>query len=673
MPIVITNPHQGAQIAGGPGRRRVSPSKDMDFSQLYDPLYPEGTRLKPGTRVHDELVGEIMARAQESEREMTKLHPKWDQIDQMFTAFIPQSDMEKDRKSKDIRKPTSIVVPESFAVRETFTTYAMTVFGDYPTMRYEGVGPEDTLGSILMEKVVDVQSRQKSSLLALQTQYNDAFGYGFGVVSIDWQVEMGRRTAVQDEFIIDPQSGKEILLETTRVPVDEIRFEGSVIQPIDPRKYLPDPSVRLSEPQSGEYVGWLGERENYMSLLRLENQPGSLFFNVRYLRTTNGHSSIYAHQTKTRNPSYLGNQNDERTKSEGSNVIQPIDLLWMYIDLVPAEWNLGESELPEKWVFCLANDTIIVVAGKMDNHHNMFPIAVAAPDESGHEHAPVSRVEIMFGLQEVMNFYLNSHVEESLKFLRNHLVVDPMLVNMDDVKRNKGIIKTRHANWGRGVENAIKQLSMQDITRTHLSDLAAVTGIARSTTGAVDTAQGIQRVRGERVTKGEFEATRGSALSKLQRAAQTISLQSMRPLGLMSAYHVQQYMSQDVWVKTAGRTEEVLRQEYAIEDPHIKVSPFDLNVAFDLLVSDGTIVGGEDPNAWIQFLQVAANLPGVMQSYNSRAIALHLARLMGNKNPEQFLREQPTGAPPVDVQTAPDDQVADQAASGDLLPIGEEF
>ncbi len=670
MPIIITEPHQGMQISGGPGRRSQENMKDLDFSRLYNPVYPEGVNLRPGFRVHDELVGEIMARARESEREMMKRHPKWDQIDQMFTAFIPQSKMEKDRKSKDVRKPTSIVVPESFAVRETFTTYAMTVFGDLPTFRYEGVGPEDTIGAILMEKVVDVQTQNKSALLALQTQFNDAFGYGFGITTIDWVREMGRRTVVQDEFIIDPQTGEEILLATERIPIDEIRFEGSVLHTIDPRKYLPDPQARISDPQSAEYIGWLGERMNFMSLLREENQPGSIFFNVRYLRNSNGNSSIYAHQTKTRNPSYLGRQVDEQPKGMASNIIQPIDLIWMYIDLIPAEWNLGDSELPEKWVFCLANDAVIVVAGKMDNHHDMFPVAVAAPDDAGHEHSPVSRVEIMFGLQEVMNFYLNSHVEETLKFLRNHLVVDPQRVNMSDVMKNKGVIKTRNANWGRGVEDAIKQLSMQDVTRNHLPDLAAVTAIARSTTGAVDTAQGIQRVRGERVTKGEFEATRGSALSKLQRAAQTISLQSMKALGLMAAYHVQQYMTQDVWVKIAGRTEEVLRAEYAVEpgQSHIKVSPFELNVAFDLLVHDGTVLGGEDPNAWITWLEAAGRLPGVMQSYNSRAIALHLARLMGNKNPEQFLRAQP-----IDVQTVPDDQVADQEASGELVPIGEEF
>ena len=671
MTVTITQPHQGLQIAGGPGRRVKSGVKDEDFSQLYSPLYPEGVNLRPGFRVHDELVGEILARAQESEREMVKLHPKWDQIDQMFTAFIPQSDKEKIIKKNDIRKPTSIVVPESFAVRETFTTYAMNVFGDYPTMRYDGVGPEDTIGAILMEKVIDVQSRQKATLLSLQTQFNDSFGYGFGVATIDWVVEMGKRTVMQDEFMIDPQTGEEILLETSRIPIDDIRFEGSVIQTIDPRKYLPDPNAKISDPQAGEYVGWLGEQENYMSLLRKENEPGSLFFNVRYLRTSSGHSSIYLHQTKSRNPSYMGEQNEGTTKGQANNIVQPIDLIWMYIDLIPAEWDLGEEEVPEKWVFCLANDSVIVVAGRMENHHGMFPVAVAAPDEAGHEHVPVSRVEIMFGLQEVMNFFLNSHVEESLKFLRNHLVVDPMLVNMADVKKNKGIIKTRHANWGRGVENAIKQLSMQDITRTHLSDLSAVTGIARSTTGAVDTAQGIQRVRGERVTKGEFEATRGSALSKLQRAAQTISLQSMRPLGMMSAYHVQQYMSQDVWVKTAGRSEELLRTEYAIEDPQIKVSPFDLNVAFDLLVSDGTIVGGEDPSSWIEWLQVVgSNLPEVAQSYNSRGIALHMARLMGNKNPEQFLN---AAVPPPTAQMVPDEQAGNMAADGEIQPIGEEF
>ena len=190
MPVHISIPFEGQRSVGGPGEEDKRNLREKNFDQLYQDKYPKDVNLRPGTLFHDALVSEILQRGREAEREMVKRFPKWDQIDQQLTAYIPQDDAEKLRTQKDIRKPTSIVVPESFAVLETFVTYMMTVFGDIPMFKYIGTGPEDTIGAILLEKVVDIQVQRKAALLALQEQYRDAFSYGFGVVTINWMVEI---------------------------------------------------------------------------------------------------------------------------------------------------------------------------------------------------------------------------------------------------------------------------------------------------------------------------------------------------------------------------------------------------------------------------------------------------------------------------------------------------
>jgi hypothetical protein len=667
MPVFISTPFQGQRSVGGPGEEDKKNLREKNFDSLYRSKYPDegSVNLRPGTEFHDALVSEILQRGREAEREISKRFPKWDQIDQQLTAYIPQSDAEDLRKSADIRKPTSIVIPESFAILETFVTYMTTVFSDIPMFKYIGTGPEDTIGAILLEKVVDIQVQKKAAMLTLQEQFRDSFAYGVGIVTINWIVEMGKRTAVEDTFRQDPVTGEQILLETNRVEIEDIQYEGSVLQCIDPRKYLPDPNVSIYRPQDAEFLGWLEDGVSYMSLLREEQQPNSFFFNVRYLRGLGGHSSMFAHQTKARNPSNMGEQIDSPPKSQASQVTQTIDKLWMYIDLIPKEWKLGPSTNPEKWLFCLGNDQVIIAASKMDNHHGMYPVGVCSPEAGGHELIPTSRMEMGFGPQEVVNFLVNSHMESTMKHLRNHMVVDPMLVNMKDVQANKGIIRTRQPNWGRGVDGAIKDLRINDATAGHMNDMGMMTQIMRGTLGAVDSAQGIQRIRGERVTKSEFESTKGSALSRMQKAAQTISLQSMQSLGFMYAFHTQQYMSEDVYVRTAGRWEDVLRTEFNISDPQIKVSPFDLAINFDVIPQDGTVAGGEDAQGWIDFLQVVQNLPGMLQSLNSRAIALHIGRLLGNKNPEQFVNPQP-----VDVQTLPADAVGGAEQQG-LVPLDQ--
>jgi hypothetical protein len=664
MPIMISTPFQGQKLSNRLDRQKNhKPIRDKNFDRLYRDKYPNGVNLRPGFDFHDALVAEIVARARESEREMSKRHPKWDEIDKSLTAFIPQDDAEKAIKDKDIRKPTSIVVPESYATLETFVTYMMTIYGDQPMFRYIGTGPEDTVGAILLEKVVNLQVQKKQALLSLQEHWRDGFAYGFGVVTIDWVYEMGRKTGIQDTVQHDPVTGERIVLASDRVPVDTVKFEGSVLSSIDPRKYLPDPNVSIFRPQDAEFIGWLDDGHNFMQLLREENQPGTLFFNTRYLRDMMGRSSIYAHQTNARNPEDLGVQIDSGPKTNGGNT-QPVDRLWMYIDLIPSEWQLGKGDLPEKWLFCVANDEVIISAGPMDNHHDMYPVSVCAPEAGGHELTPVSRVEIMHGLQGIANFQLNARVEEQMRFLKNHFVVDPLMVHMPDVKSNQGIIRTRQPSWGRGVDNGIMQLKMQDITSNHMGDLNQVLAISRSATAAVDSAQGIQRNRGERVTATEFDATRSSALSRIQRAAQTISLQSMGPLASMYAFHTQQYMTQETWVKMGGESEDVLRTEFGLGD-EVQVSPFDLDINFDVLAHDGSISGGESAQGWIDYLQVAAGIPGLLEQMDPRRVGTHIARLLGNKNPQDFLSKQPVAA-----QVVPDEAVQDPAASG-LLPVEE--
>jgi hypothetical protein len=51
------------------------------------------------------------------------------------------------------------------------------------------------------------------------------------------------------------------------------------------------------------------------------------------------------------------------------------------------------------------------------------------------------------------------------------LIVDPSLINMADLEDPKPgkLIRMRRAAWGRGVENAVKQLNVNDITRQHIS------------------------------------------------------------------------------------------------------------------------------------------------------------------------------------------------------------
>lgn len=633
---------------------------DEDFGQLYDPLYPDGVNMKPGSKIHEAIKEQILARARASERVMTNYHTRWRETDQTLTAYIPIDDAEQKVQDNDNRRPVSIVIPESYATLETFLTYNMAAFGESPIFKYIGVGPEDVVGSILLEKIVQSQVSKGKALLDLHTQWRDAFAYGVGVISAHWAVKEGSRVVIREIFDTDPITGVPTVSGFEKKVVDSVQFEGTLLNCIDPYKYLPDPDVDFYKVQDAEYVGWL-TTDSYAALLRDENSPGSIHMNVRYLENRSGRSGIYQDDPSDRSLAQGGIE-PTRGKNEATH---KIDTIWMYWDLIPSEWNLSDRDTPEKWVFALSGDEVITAAAPLDLFHNMYPVAVCAPDAGGHELMPMSRLQIMSGMQKAINFMFNSRMLNVRKSLQNLFLVDPKIINMfDAINPHMGkIIRTRKPVWGRGVKDGIEQLQIQDVTAGHMGDLANLRELSRQTTGAVDSIQGVQRSGGERVTAEEFRDTRSGALSKLQKAARLVSMQSMHDLAQIYAYHTQQFMTEDTYVDTAGRWEETLRLEYDL-DQRVPVTPFDLNVAFDVEVSDGSLQGGEHIEAWTRLYEVMLAHPETAQGLDATRIFLHMARLMGVKNPQEFLKK--GGNAQFSVQ--PDEEVAN---NDNLIPLEE--
>jgi len=128
--------------------------KDLtDINYNYD--YPEDLDLRPGSTLHIFLKNEILKRAMASRSVVEKRFNSWNEIDRVLTTYIPTTQAEKDIKTADSRKPVSIIFPYSYAVLDTLMTYMTMAFFQDPIFRYEGVSPEDTIGAILLERLLN--------------------------------------------------------------------------------------------------------------------------------------------------------------------------------------------------------------------------------------------------------------------------------------------------------------------------------------------------------------------------------------------------------------------------------------------------------------------------------------------------------------------------------------
>ena len=647
-------------------------SSGLNFSEMpadgYEYEYPEGLDLEPGSPLHEFIKSFILEQARTSASVMSNNHDQWNQLDEKMTAYIPTTVKEEELKNKDRRKPVSVVFPYSFVIAETILSYLVSAFFPEPMFRYEGTSPEDIVGGIMLENVINAHCNRNKVALSLHTMFRDAIVYGMGVGVPLWTKKYGKKVVKQETGTFDflakfKKTGQERVLE------DAILFEGNSLQNIDPYHYLPDPNVAVHDVQSGEFSGYV-EETNLFSLLNMEQTDDDIF-NVEYVK----------HIMKKKTSIFPADASKRQEKSGGSTEknttsLNPADVIWMNVTLIPnmfgtADQKLGDSQYPEKWSFGLAGDDVVIMAKPLGLTHDDYPTAVISPDFDGYSPTSVSRLAIEFGLQEILDWLLNSHIANVRKSINDMIIVDPYLVNINDLKDpgEGALIRLRRPGWGRGVDKVAQQLQINDITRNNIGDASFVMGMMDKVGAADNAVQGNLRQGGpERLTKSEFQGTMSGAVNRLGRVARVIGLMGMQDIGYFFAHHTQQLMSEETYVKTTGRWQETLQREYGgkIERNRMKVTPWDLLIDYDVMIRDGSVPGSNFSESWIQMYQILASNPELANNFEMVRIFKHIARGMGAKDVEQFER---VGVPATTAQTMPDEQVADQVEKGNLLPL----
>jgi hypothetical protein len=274
-------------------------------------------------------------------------------------------------------------------------------------------------------------------------------------------------------------------------------------------------------------------------------------------------------------------------------------------------------------------------------------------------------------MQEVIDWLFNSHIANVRKAVNDKVLIDPFLVNMKDAESSEpgGFIRMRRPAWGKGLmDSAMKQFTITDITANNMRDVAAVIQYMQQVAGTDNPVMGSLRTGGpERLTGAEFEGTAKGAVSRLERIAKIIGVQGMQDVGYMFAYHTQQLMTEDLFIKVSGDWPAEIMQELNVEKGRVRVTPADINVDYSLLVRDGSIPGGNYSTAMLQMFKIISDSQPLLQQFDIVRMFEWIAVNEGVKNVDSFRLQQ---VPPVQTQVQPDEQVQQQAQQGNLIPIG---
>lgn len=633
--------------------------------------YAPGIDLRPDSKLHKKIIDCVTKNADDSFTQMSKRHPTWNDIDNTLKVYIPADEAEKVIKNKDKRKPTSIVVPYSYATIETIMAYLTKGLLSDNVFQYDGYAPEDTLPAKMLELVVNQQVRRFKSDLEMHTSLRDSLAYGFGVSTISWSEVWGKKTQLES-IPMYGMFGDVVGSNKVKTNKEALLFEGNEVIAIDPYKFLPDPNVSIHNIQSGDFVGWI-EFQSFNKLLADEN-TGNGYVNVKHLRSERYVNLVSKYSTD--NSQRIAKREPQNTETKAKRNYNT--LIHMYMKLIPKEWDLPVSnenpngEYPEIWLFTIANESLVLRAMPLGLNHSKYPIAVAAPDYDGYSITPLSRMELIDGLQTTLNWMFNSHIANVRKSINDMLIVDPSLVNMEDLANPAPgkLIRLRRSAWGRGTSGAVEQLRVSDITARNMQDAEQIMSLMQKASAATDATMGIQRSGGERVTAQEYSGTMQMAVSRLEHIARIISKQYMMDLAYFHASHTQQLMSQEIYAKASGEWPERLIEEFGI-DPQkaMHISPFDILADFDIIFKDGTTATADalTNDFWTR------NFAAILQSdklgnFDAARIFQHMARLNGAKNVGEFVRKD---GGELNALLQPDQDVLQGMQAGNLVPMDE--
>lgn len=620
-------------------------------------------RLKPGTELHDRVRDYLVSRIETSERHMARFYHRWQVQERKLQAVIKLPDWEEELRRLNNKgeppKPVRIVVPFSFATISTIVTFLLHVFaGRRPLFPVGSWKDETTESAQMMELKLQYDADHTKMVQQIWRFLQNTQVYGVGIFGVRWMIEREMRSRFKDRRVMmvnDPD-----VAGSFRSRERVVVFEGNKVHAQDPYSFFPDPRVAMTEVnREGEYV-FFRNFEGKHILKRLEADEENEIRWVDWVGT-----SMPKNETGGLSDRALlaqGITQPGQVESPTGDLRSLVQVDQGTVDVIPAELGLGPSQRVERWMFSLANKKQIIQAVEFDMDHGMHPCAVAEPYAMGYDFGAPGMADYLGPLQDVIGWFFDSHLDNVRRVLNDIFVVDPSMVEMQDLN-NPGPgkrIRLKRAAFGQDVRQAIQQLTVQDVTSQHMEDAQLVFRLGAYLSGVDENLMGVQETGG-RKTATEVRTAGEAGASRLAAQARIISGSGIVDLTKIMSLNNQQWLSDEFFLRVVGRE--------GLEKP-IRVTPDQLAGDFYYPVSDGSLPQDRVAlmDVWREIFVGMLRDPELRQTYDIARVFEHIAELGGARNIESFRRNK-RAVPQVGV--ANDEGFQRQLEAGNLVPLAE--
>lgn len=589
------------------------------------------------------IRGEIQRRVRYWQSGLTSKSKKWREAEEKVLAYIPEREVDAARRgSRENGLPqyTTIQIPYSYAVVMAAYTYLTSVFmGRDPIFQFNGRHGETQQQVQALEALIAYQVLQAQMQKYLHTWLYDSLKYGEGIVGLWWDERIDMVSTIQEQQQTDPMTGqpfgpKEKILQSMPVRT----YAGNRIYNIQPQYFIWDVRYPMREFQAGEFCG---ERKKIGWNEIVRRQKQGYYTNIELISSGTGRDFTTGEEGSSvlERPETLANYRVNEMAGEFQGAAKHPLIVGIYqlcMDVIPNEWQLGQSDYPEKWVFTVTDDySVLIGAQPLGALHCKFPYSVIPFEPEGYGLTSRGMPEILEPIQNTLDWLVNSHLYNVRAALNNKFVVDPSRIVMKDVldPLPGGVIRLKPEAYSvaGATRDSLTQVPVQDVTRSHLQDMQMMFGIGERTGGVNDSIMGML-APGGRKTATEVRTSTSLGINRLKTSAEFASSCGFDPLSSMMVQNTQQYYDMELKFRIAGNLLEDAGMGFMM------VNPQTIAGAFDFVPVDGTLPIDRmaQVQLWEQLTQTGMQNEQIMMGYDWVRIFEWIAKLAGLKNITQF-------------------------------------
>lgn len=578
----------------------------------------------------------------------------WSQNEDMMKAYVPESDNDalrkQSRKNDGTPQYVTIEVPYSYAMMLTLHTYLTSIFlSRTPIQQVAGRHGESEQAEQCIEALLDYQITSGGNLPALYIWLLDPLRYGHGVIGQYWdeeQIAISVQQPVARQFLGKPIPGTE-RMETIQQLVRG--YAGTRLFNIRPQDFYSDPRVPIWRFQEGEFcirfdqISWNKAKER---------EAVGAYFNLAQAAAASTHPrfrDVGSPRTNLANDATI----DQSILRDAKGNPSRLNIHEFYWEVIPANLGLGSGQRAEKWVFTIANESVLVGAQPLGMLHNKWPFDVLEYEVGGYELFNRSVLEIAQTLNDTLTWLFNSHFFNVRKTLNDQFFVDPTMIEMRDLEDpNPGrLVRLKPAAFGKPVDQFVKQFPVVDVTRQHVQDSGMVADLLQKLIGSNENLMG--NTQGTRHTATEVRSATSNAVNRIKTVGEWMSATGFAPMTQKMIQMTQQMYDDDRKFKIVGDLTQW-------GERYLRVTPEQIAGFYDFVPVDGTmpIDRYAQANLWQQLLSGMSNMPQVLASYDVPKIFAFVAQLAGLKNINQFR-----------LSVVPDAVMRQQALAGNSVPV----